>query len=304
MTPEENAPLISIITPAYNRGKFIGDAIESVIHQNYPFFEHIIVDDGSTDNTRELVRQYQKREPRIFYYYQENQGQSAARNNALARSKGVFVCFLDSDDYWLPGKIEESLAVFDKHPEFDVVYGDCFTVNEYGEIISRRNIKRYSGRIAATLLRDNFISMSTTMVRRRCFDEMGGMSSKRKVADDYDLWLRFASKYLFYYLPEYLACYRISKNQISSDTPRRFKVNEEIILAFLEEYPEAVPWKEAKINLSRFYARKARFFSRAGDKRTAWNAIFNAFKYAPSSMLVWRGVFRVIYPQRNFKLSG
>src|SRR6056297_1667054 len=111
MTPEENAPLISIITPAYNRGKFIGDAIESVIHQNYPFFEHIIVDDGSTDNTRELVRQYQKREPRIFYYYQENQGQSAARNNALARSKGVFVCFLDSDDYWLPGKIEESLAV-------------------------------------------------------------------------------------------------------------------------------------------------------------------------------------------------
>lgn len=285
--------LVSIITPTYNREDFIAVAIDSVLAQTMPDFELLIVDDGSTDNSRALIETYINKDSRVKYFYQQNQGQSVARNLALKEAKGDYICFLDSDNYWPADRLEKSLAAFAAHPEADIIYGDCITINEHGDIISYDNMKRYSGRIAARLLKDNFISMNTTTTRRKCFNEMGGMSGKRRVADDYDLWLKFSAKYTFQYIPEYLAYYRVMENQISTNKKLRFDTNEKIILDFLEAYPESVTAQEKKEGLSAFYARKARHFAISGNKAEARSALKNLFKINPFSLMSLRTLAKV-----------
>jgi glycosyltransferase involved in cell wall biosynthesis len=285
--------LISIITPTYNREAFLPAAIESVLAQSYKEFELIIVDDGSTDNSRELINAYADKDPRVKYLYQENQRQSVARNYALSIAKGDFICFLDSDNYWPHDKLEKSLKAFEQHPEADIVYGDCITIDEQGNELHRNNMRRYSGSIAALLLKDNFVSMNTTMTRRKCFNEMGGMSGKRRVADDYDLWLKFSARYRFQYIPEFLAYYRVMENQISSNKKLRFETNEKIILDFLAAYPDAVSEYEKKAGLTAFYTRKARHYA-ASDKKEAYKAIRIALGINPFSLGVWRSFAKIV----------
>ena len=285
--------LISIITPTYNREAFLPVAIESVLAQSYKEFELIIVDDGSTDNSRELINAYVDKDPRVKYLYQENQRQSVARNYALSIAKGDFICFLDSDNYWPHDKLEKSLKAFEQHPEADIVYGDCITIDEQGNELHRNNMRRYSGSIAAFLLKDNFVSMNTTMTRRRCFNEMGGMSGKRRVADDYDLWLKFSARYRFQYIPEFLAYYRVMENQISSNKKLRFETNEKIILDFLAAFPDAVSEYEKKAGLTAFYTRKARHYA-ASDKKEAYKAIRIALGINPFSLGVWRSFAKIV----------
>lgn len=285
--------LISIITPTYNREAFLPAAIESVLAQSYKEFELIIVDDGSTDNSRELINAYADKDPRVKYLYQENQRQSVARNYALSIAKGDFICFLDSDNYWPHDKLEKSLKAFEQHPEADIVYGDCITIDEQGNELHRNNMRRYSGNIAALLLKDNFVSMNTTMTRRKCFNEMGGMSGKRRVADDYDLWLKFSARYRFQYIPEFLAYYRVMENQISSNKKLRFETNEKIILDFLAAFPSALSEYEKKAGLTAFYTRKARHYA-VSDKKEAYKAIRIALGINPFSLGVWRSFAKIV----------
>lgn len=285
--------LISIITPTYNREAFLPAAIESALAQSYKEFELIIVDDGSTDNSRELINTYAEKDSRVRYLYQENQRQSVARNYALSIAKGDFICFLDSDNYWPHDKLEKSLKAFEQYPDADIVYGDCITIDEQGNELHRNNMRRYSGKIAALLLKDNFVSMNTTMTRRKCFNEMGGMSGKRRVADDYDLWLKFSARYRFQYIPEFLAYYRVMENQISSNKRLRFETNEAIILDFLAAYPDAVNEQEKKAGLTVFYTRKARHYA-ASDKKEAYLAIRTALGINPFSLGVWRSFAKIV----------
>ena len=290
------SPVISVITPTYNRADFLPEAVRSVLDQTFQDFELLIVDDGSTDKTPETLEPFLK-DQRVRYEFQPNQGQSVARNRALEKARGQFICFLDSDNAWLPDKLEHQLAAFNQHPEVDVVYGDIVTIDEQGHELSRKNMRRYSGHIAAHMLKDNCVSMNTAMARRVCFDEMGGMSGKRRVADDYDLWLRFSAKYRFLYLPEIFAKYRVMADQISTDKRRRFDTNEQIILDFLRDFPEAVTEREARGGLAAFYSRKARHYACIGDRGTAWRSIVRAIRYGPMNDIVWRAFFRVIYPR-------
>lgn len=291
-----NSPVISVITPTYNRADFLPEAVRSVLDQSFPDFELLIVDDGSTDDTREVLAPFLE-DPRVHYQYQPNQGQSVARNLGLAKARGRFICFLDSDNAWLPHKLEQQLAAFEQHPDVDVVYGDILTIDEQGKELSRKNMRRYSGRIAPQMLKDNCVSMNTAMARRVCFDEMGGMSGKRRVADDYDLWLRFSAKYRFLYMPDFFAKYRVMADQISSDKRRRFDSNEQILLDFLRDYPDAVTAREARSGLASFYSRKARHYAIIGDRKTAWRSLLRAVRSEPTSDTVWRAFVRVIHPR-------
>jgi glycosyltransferase involved in cell wall biosynthesis len=238
------------------------------------------------------------KDPRIHYQFQENLGQSVARNTALESARGEFICFLDSDDTWLPHKLETQLAVVASHPEVDIVHGDEIFVDKNGAEIGRQNMARYSGNISVQMLRDNCVSIITTMTRRHCFDEMGGFSAKYGVADDYELWLRFSARYRFLYLRDFFARYRVMDDQISSDKSRRFKANELIIHDFLDAYPSVVSKKQAHSGLSAFYCRKARYFARDGQRGRAVAALTQAASYTPFSKTVWRAAFRVLVPDR------
>lgn len=255
----ELQPLISIITPTFNRAGYLSMAIESVLAQTTDNFEMLIVDDGSEDNTREVVEAFQATDPRIRYFYQANQGQSIARNRGVQEAKGEFICFLDSDNAWYPHKLERSISEFEAHPDADVVYSDYMVIDEKGQELGPNRMKRYSGFITAELLRDNFVTINTTMTRKACFDELGGFEPEDRLAEDYGLWLRFSTRYRFHYVPEVLGYYRVMDNQISSDKARRLDANEALLSQFLERYPQVLTPAQKRRGMSHFYVRRARF---------------------------------------------
>ncbi|WP_410174045.1 glycosyltransferase [Marinobacter orientalis] len=283
--------------PTYNRAKFLPDAVASVLAQTYTDLELIIVDDGSTDDTRKVLEPFLG-DRRIRYFYQENQGQSYARNLALEQATGNFIAFLDSDDLWAPDKLKKQLAVFRAHQEVDIVHGDEAIIDEQGSVVSLENMKRYSGRITRKLLADNSVSITTALVRRRCFEAMGGFDTSLGVADDYELWLRFSARYCFHYEPGIVASYRVMTDQISSDKRRRFDANERIIAEFLARYGETLSPAERRWGLARFYCRKARYFASAGDLGEAVGAIAKALRNSPLDTVVWKALYRVMVPRK------
>ena len=288
---------VSVVTPTYNRARFLPDAVTSVLSQTFGDFELIIVDDGSDDNTRDVLAPFLA-DRRVRYFHQENQGQSHARNLALKQATGDCIAFLDSDDVWAPDKLEKQLAVLQANPGVDIVHGDEATIDEQGKVISFENMKRCSGRITRYLLADNSVSITTALVRRRCFDEMGGFDTSVGVADDYELWLRFSARYCYQYEPGIVASYRVMADQISSDKRRRYAANERIIQQFLARYGEVLSPGERRWGLARFYCRKARYFASAGERGKAVGAIAGALHNAPLDSVVWRALYRVAVPRR------
>jgi glycosyltransferase involved in cell wall biosynthesis len=285
-------PLVSIITPTYNRGAFIGQAIRSVLDQTYDHFELLVVDDGSVDDTSTVIEPF-LRDERIRYWRQENQGQSRARNAALAQARGEYIAFLDSDNEWLPHKLERSIRALQANRWADVVYADVVTIDEDGHEISRRNMRRYSGRILPQMLRDNCVSMNTALAHRRCFDRLGGMSGLRRVADDYDLWLRFSAYYQFLYVPEFWARYRVMKEQISTDKTARFESNEAILRSFAEEHGDRASAREIQRGWAALWMRKARWLASEGRRAEACLAALRALRHRPLERQPWRTLGRV-----------
>lgn len=286
-------PRVSVITPTFNRADFIEQAVNSVLSQSYPNFELLIVDDGSTDDTRKRLATALD-DPRVHYFYQPNQGQSVARNLALSHASGDLICFLDSDNYWPENKLENQVIQLAERPEVDVAYGDIITVDEHGREISRKNMKRYSGYIAKYMIRDNCVSMNTAMARRSCFDQLGAMSGTRRVADDYDLWLRFSARFRFLYTPDFFAFYRVMRDQISSDKTRRFDSNWQIINEFRRDFPDAISKRDFDSGFAAFHCRKARYLASKGARKEATREILEALKLEPAARSVWRSLAAVL----------
>lgn len=187
---------VSVIIPTYNRGDYICEALDSVFAQTFQDFEVIVVDDGSTDGTRQKIKRYM---PRIKYIYQENAGVSAARNKGIAVSKGRYLAFLDSDDLWVRDKLKLQVEFMDSNPGFGMVCCDiCMLKRDQIVYPSAFQKKRFmaSGYIFGNLIRENFISTPTVMVRREVFNNIGMFDELLPVAEDYDMWLRIAREYL------------------------------------------------------------------------------------------------------------
>lgn len=189
-----NTPLVSILMAAYNAEAFIAEAIESLRAQTYAAWELIIVNDGSTDRTREIAASY-AHDHRIRYVAQENQGVSAARNRAFRESGGAYVTFLDTDDIYHPRKLEVQVQFLETHPEYGVAY--CRFTSFYGRdrahLFAYRRT-RYEGDLLPHLLRWSLINPNTVMMRRETFENVHGFDPDFRDAEDWDLWLRLAGR--------------------------------------------------------------------------------------------------------------
>lgn len=200
---------VSIIIPSYNRAHLIGETIESVLSQSFSDFELIIVDDGSTDKTGDVVRKYQGP---IKYLYQENQGRSSARNEGYKASQGEYICFLDSDDMLAPRMLEQQVALLDSNPNLGFVYTDYQFVDESGvplpkpEIFRAHPLRR--GTIFRYLIYFDFIPPSTILSRRDSIDEAGLFDPSLEPAEDLDWLLRISRCYETDYLTEPLCFFR------------------------------------------------------------------------------------------------
>jgi glycosyltransferase involved in cell wall biosynthesis len=202
------APVVSVIIPTYNRADLLPRALNSVLQQTFVDFEVLVVDDGSTDKTAALMAKYQERDDRVRYLDQpQNAGVSAARNRGLREARGVFMAFLDSDDEWLPYKLERQVALFQRLSErVGLIYGGVENVGPGGE----RNIHtpRHRGDIRSTLLERNVIhGTSGVTLRRATVERVGFFDEGIPAVEDYDYWLRVAKEYEVDFISEPLIRY-------------------------------------------------------------------------------------------------
>ena len=209
-------PTVSVIIPIYNSSKWIEKTIESVLCQTYGDLETVIVDDGSTDDTAEIVKKYKNRAVR--YFYQKNKGVSAARNKGIEVAGGKYIALLDHDDLWMPEKIEKQLHIFNNKPDTGLVYSDAFVIDENGRVLYRvfEKLEPHSGKIYRNLFLVNFIPCLTAVIPKRVFEDVGLFPEEYTMAEEYDLFLRIAEKYKIEYVKEPLAKYRVHGESISS----------------------------------------------------------------------------------------
>lgn len=207
-------PRVSVIIPVFNRADLIAETLDSVLAQTYRDFEIVVVNDGSTDNTLRVLSNYKAHNVRVIS--QRNQGQGIARNTGIHASKGDLIAFLDSDDLWLPKKLECQLSLFDSQPNLAWCYSDamCFSGKTNHDLypFSYRN-KPYKGQVAIYLLLKCFIPTLTVVVLRSVFNEVGLFCNLPK-AQDWDLWLRIAARHPIRRVPEVLARYRMHEGNI------------------------------------------------------------------------------------------
>lgn len=241
--PMNKQPLISIITPAYNAGSYIKDTIQSVLTQTYPNFEHIIVDDGSTDNTAEVVREI--KDPRIKYSLQKNGGQSSARNAAIAMARGKYIALLDADDIFYPEKLAEQVTYMESHPDCKFCY--CKIHHFYHETPRDRyyfTMDHPSGYLFEKLIVSNFINPLSVMVRREVFEKHGAFEPKFRWADEQYLWLKLAYKKVrFCYLDKALGACRLHPESFTN-RPFYFQGSQEQCLEILQLFRRSMTAEE------------------------------------------------------------
>jgi glycosyltransferase involved in cell wall biosynthesis len=216
----EESPTVSVVLPTYNSAHFLGTAIESVLAQTLQDWELIVVDDGSTDDTRDVVAAFG---PRVRYVYRENGGAAAALNAGIRLARGTYVAFLGADDRWAPEKLALQVAQLDSLPStVGVVYSDLLLVNLEDETVLGRFLggrEPPRGRVLSQLVRTegSFLHPCASLVRREVFDNVGVFDESLKTHEDWDLWIRVAGVYEVEALDIPLATYGRHPSQLTKD---------------------------------------------------------------------------------------
>lgn len=232
-------PLVSIVIATYNMAAYVPLAVKSVLDQIYKNIEVIIVDDGSTDDTRDALKTYLS-DPRVRYFFQENKGQAAAKNYGVRESQGEYVAFLDGDDMWDPEKLDLQIPLLLQSEAVGLVYSRVLYIDETGKELRVADNELFRGRVSGPLLIRNFIGFGTCVVKKECFDRLGGFEERIHMGIDYELWLRFSTRYEFDYVDLPLLRYRLWPGQMSKNVRGRYLNGIEIMKKFLQEFPGAV----------------------------------------------------------------
>lgn len=215
-----NKPLVSVIIPNYNYANYLCQAVDSVLMQTYPNIEIIVVDDGSKDNSKEILSSYGEK---ISVIYQPNAGVAAARNNGANAGKGEFIAFLDADDFWLPGKIEKQIDLFRMNSSLGFSHVGVQYIDTENEPI-KDLINGQEGWVSEEfLLLDRPVVLSGgsgMMMPRSVFEEVGGFDLELSTCADWDLFYRISCLYEFGFLPEILVKYRIHSSNMHGNIQR------------------------------------------------------------------------------------
>ncbi len=192
----------SVAIPTYNRVNFLKKSIDSVLKQTFSNYELLIIDDGSTDTTKKVIKNY--KDTRIKYFYQNKNGVSAARNRAIKESQGDYIAFLDSDDWWLKTKLKETELAIENHPEYYIYHTEEKWFRNGSILNQKKRHKKPTGDIFRQCLNLCCVSMSTAVVKKEVFNDIGLFDEKFPVCEDYDFWLRVSVNYQFYLIDKSL----------------------------------------------------------------------------------------------------
>ncbi len=229
-------PAVSVILPTYNRSQYLEDAIKSVLAQSYTDFELVVVDDGSSDNTEEIIKSFA--DERIIYIrHQDNKGAAAARNTGIRYAKGEYIAFIDDDDVWLPAKLERLIDKISHLPEkVGVIYA-------WEEVRSRKDdslmwmvTPKMKGNLKGEFLYGQKIGGIPFLIRKECFDKVGLFDESLMAAQDWDMLKRIADYYEFDFVPEVLTIVYRHKEQISTNLKNLIKGRERMIEKYKDEF--------------------------------------------------------------------
>lgn len=217
MEPSSTAPLVSVIMPCWNRERFIAAAIQSVLAQTLSDLELIVVDDGSTDRSREEVASID--DPRLRCLAIEHRGISAAMNAGLARARGRYIARLDSDDWWFPHMLETQVAVLEARPEVGVVYarGACTDLDWKPLSMTWGHPLRFPQNTFKSMVYNDSTCNITVVCRRECYDRVGHYDESLQTSEDLDMWLRVARYYEFAFTDQVLARIRLHGGSITGE---------------------------------------------------------------------------------------
>jgi glycosyltransferase involved in cell wall biosynthesis len=292
-------PLVSVIIPTFNRGYIITDAIESVFSQTYKNYEIIVVDDGSSDNTREILEPHMDR---ILYFYQENGGQSSARNLGIKNSRGKYIAFLDADDLWMPEKLKTQIEVLEKNPNIGMIYSRYIQHNTVDGLQTNLPIDKYtySGYVFHKFFTHCPSWIGTIIVNKKCFSRVGYFNESQRISPDKDLWFRIARKFEVLFIDRVLAIQRIQADSITTqkDIIEHFLIQ----LKRIETHYQSLKVWEKLLIANRYRKNRAQLLRRIGreymkrsDYRKATKSSYNSILKNPFNYRAYKYFLRGLY---------
>jgi len=290
---------VSVIIPTYNYGKYLRESVGSALGQTCPPDEVIVVDDGSTDGTPEVMRTLLA-DARLRYIRNEkNQGVAHARNLGIRISRGDVIGFLDADDIWRRDKLQLQLPLF-QNPRVGVVYSLSEFFDQTG-VVPHRHVRVYRGQILHALMTHNIVCASSAMVRRECFERVGLFDPSLPPAEDFDLWLRVAVEgYEFDYVNEPLVKRRVGHPSLSCNRERHFQSAARIFTKFFRTHkddPRVTP-EMKRLAWASFHCKDGYWRYDEGSRVGSMGVYLRAVCCHPLYADAWRGVAKCLLPRR------
>lgn len=256
-------PTVSVVIASYNRASLLKEAIDSVLTQDFDDFELIVVDDGSTDDTPELLRSYAN----VCVVRQDRRGVSAARNAGVRRASGEFLAFLDSDDLWLPEKLSAQIAFFKTHPRAVICQTEEIWIRRGVRVNPRRRHRKYSGMIFERSVELCLVSPSAVMLERSLLDKVGWFDESLPACEDYDLWLRIACRFPIHLISTALVIKRGGHPDQLSRVPGQERFRIYALKKVLENPPEGGLTQSQRMAAVEALSNKCAIYARGCLKR-------------------------------------
>jgi glycosyltransferase involved in cell wall biosynthesis len=271
---------VSICIPTYNRREYLKETINSILDQTYKDYEIVIVDDGSTDGTEQMIKELGIP---ITYYWQQNSGDAAARNKLIELAKGKYISFIDSDDLLIPDAIERMMKVIEAENGEVVVYGSYFRIDQNGKIYGRCKRRLYSGIITRHLFKTILVHACGSMFPAEILRESPAFDTSLHICSDYDLWLRLSTKYKFVALPDPTFKRRRHETNLSKASYENCLIEFQVVNRFYENGGrEYISDTTAAKVLSRKKCRAGRYALKEGKFDQACELLGESFRNRPN----------------------
>lgn len=291
---QQNLPLVSVITPTYNQSSFLRDTIESVLSQDYPLIEYLVLNDGSTDNTEDILREYNGR---LYWETQSNIGQTATINKGWRRSTGQILTWLNSDDTYLPGAIKSGVEYLLSHPETGIVFADSIFTDSDGTFLERTRplpAFDYSEFVAGC---ENPISQPSSFIRRSVIENAGELDSAYYYFMDWDFWLRAGLHSKIDYVPEIWSTYRLHAE--SKTVAQAKKAAPELEYMYRKYYSRPdLPSQILKIKkkaMMNMYFTSGGYYLKGDDRISAAKMARKAIAVSSSGLLSPKAIHKFLY---------
>lgn len=280
------APLVTIVTPTYNQAEYLAQTIDSMLAQDYPHIEYLVLDDGSTDSTPEVLHKY---DGRVRWERQQNMGQSRTLNKGWSQAKGEYIGYLSSDDLLLPNAVSRLVAELQARPDVAVVYCDFHLIDEKGRRVGHVQSPNFERR---QLVEELICHPGPgALFRRSVFEQVGGWNETLRKIPDFEFWLRVSRVGSFYRIPETLAEYRVHEES-TAIRPLPFERSMEIVET-MKAFWQGEDSPSARYSLSRAHFKAARNHAQSGRVVAAFAQFLAAARLRPKTLVSvssWRGL--------------